>query len=161
MNKKCPHGRVKSTCSTCSPQTVYNQYRYKAEKQRGLMFDLTLEQFEHIVALPCVFCTEQNEPRGIDRKNNDVGYVWANCQACCGPCNRVKGSMEQGEWLAQVDKIAKHQEVLRKRKQQERQIQTEQEPAEEPEAVVPPRPTIFIDQHFHPDAKRFLDTGAR
>ena len=87
---KCLHDRVRSTCSVCSPETVYNQYRYKAEEQRHLPFLLTLDEFTKIVQQPCVFCGEEVKPRGVDRRNNFIGYVVSNCQAACGECNHLR-----------------------------------------------------------------------
>lgn len=114
---KCDHGRVRQTCSVCSPEQVFKTYRYRALKQRHLVFTLTLDQFRKIVLQACVFCGEQYEPRGIDRRDNNIGYNFANCQAACGPCNMLKKELGQQVFLQRVQKIANHQEQLRRRKQ--------------------------------------------
>jgi hypothetical protein len=76
---------------------------------------LTLEQFSQVVFQPCVFCGEVGYGRGIDRKNNFEGYVPGNCQACCGPCNRLKSDKAEHTFLGQILKIARYQEKIRAR----------------------------------------------
>jgi hypothetical protein len=108
----CEHQIVRSTCSICSPDSVFQMYKYKAEK-RGLRFELTLAQFKYIVQRSCVFCGEYGYGRGIDRKDNSKGYVFENCQACCGFCNFMKRAESQERFLHQVLKIARHQQKLK------------------------------------------------
>ena len=102
----CEHGRIRSTCSICSPELVYRMYQRRAEI-RKLRFELTLDQFQKIIQQPCVFCGELNDPRGVDRRNNRVGYLPENCQPCCGQCNNFKGARDQQTWLEGILKIAK------------------------------------------------------
>jgi hypothetical protein len=111
----CDHDRVRQTCSVCSPEKVYDAYKYKALKQRHLSFSLTLKEFEAIVAAPCTFCGEYFEPRGVDRKDNRIGYVVWNCQSCCWTCNQLKRAANETVFLSHIMKIAKYQE-LRKQK---------------------------------------------
>ncbi len=118
----CEHHRVRQSCSVCSPEQVFRQYQFKA-KQRGLSFSLTLADFEKFVAAPCQYCGENLDPRGVDRKDSRIGYVIWNCQTLCWPCNQLKscgrhpGQPEnEQQFLAQVQKIARHQEKLRKQK---------------------------------------------
>jgi hypothetical protein len=80
-----------------------------------LSFSLTLDQFEKIVAAPCVFCGEQYEPRGVDRKDSRIGYILSNAQACCVLCNRWKSAMIEHHFLFHASKIAKHQEKLKQK----------------------------------------------
>jgi|SRR6266478_1361010 len=127
---KCEHDRVRSTCSVCSPESVFRQYAYKA-KRRNLSFSLTLAEFEKLVAAPCAHCGENWEPRGVDRIDSRIGYVSTpsvrNCQSLCWKCNQLKscgrhpGQPEnERAFLAHVLKIANHQEKLRKQKQMNR-----------------------------------------
>ena len=115
---KCEHLRLRQTCSICSPEQVFNAYRYKALNQRKIGFTLTLDEFKKLVEQPCVFCGvhPQAEPMGIDRRDNHIGYAFWNCQSCCGPCNRLKSSFDQQTFLELVSKISRHQEALRRRK---------------------------------------------
>jgi len=143
----------------CSPETVYNQYRYKATKQRDLVFLLTLEQFERIVRESCVFCGTLAEPRGIDRRDNLIGYVASNCQPACGPCNMLKKELDQHTFLGRVRKIQDHQDKLRQHKLLDRPVVPEsQSPRLGVEQV--PSQLKFHNPDISPEARRYLD-GAR
>jgi hypothetical protein len=102
---KCEHERQRSTCSTCSPETVYNQYRYKATKQRHLAFTLTLDEFKKLVEEPCFYCGELSEPRGIDRRDNAIGYLLWNSQSCCAVCNKIKGTFGEQFLMQHLEKM--------------------------------------------------------
>lgn len=119
---KCPHDRVVRTCSACSPDTVYEQYKYKAA-ERGLSFTLTPEQFRKLVSGRCHYCGTWAGGRvlGIDRRDNRQGYTFQNCVGCCGPHNFMKGQMSEFEFLAEVRLIADYQEQLRRKKLEEKQ----------------------------------------
>ena len=100
-------------------QVVLNQkfyrYRVKAE-ERGILFDLPRNVFEKLITGYCHYCgtaplkTVQHRGfsfklNGIDRKDNNVGYVVSNCVSCCYICNRAKSAMPYREfkmWLHQV-----------------------------------------------------------
>jgi hypothetical protein len=158
MAKKCEHDRIRRTCSVCSPEQVYAAYKYKALKQRKLVFTLTLDEFEKIVQSRCVFCGEQQDPRGVDRKDNRVGYTPNNSQACCWPCNYLKRGLVQESFLSTVQKIAAHQQKLREQKQTPEQ---KPEPIQaKPVAAVPIVPMMNwprSDSHLDPQARAFLD----
>jgi hypothetical protein len=68
----CDHGRVRGECSLCKPEQVFRMYKRKAAK-RGLSFELSFAQFDELVQRPCVFCGEQSDPRGVDRRDNRLG----------------------------------------------------------------------------------------
>jgi len=112
----CEHGRVRQSCSVCSPEKLFRQYEYKA-KQRHLSFTLNLAEFEKLVAAPCALCGENYAPRGVDRKDSRVGYLIWNCQSLCWTCNQLKRNIRNGKaeneqaLLSHILKIAKHQEL--------------------------------------------------
>jgi hypothetical protein len=147
---KCLHDRVRQTCSVCCPAQVFAAYRYKATKQRHLAFTLTLEQFKEIIEKPCVFCGKQSEPRGIDRRDNRIGYIPTNCQSCCGPCNKLKSNLDQHKFLLLVSEIAKHQDALRRQK-------PERSKESESPAVAINTPGRILDPRVSSEARRFLD----
>ena len=87
---------------------LYKSYRSRAE-ERGLAFLLSRDELEIITSQDCFYCgskpsqiicpTRQSSIRGswgeyeyngIDRVNNDGGYVHGNCVPCCGICNTAK-----------------------------------------------------------------------
>jgi len=132
-------------------------------KKRESQFELTLDQFETLIQRGCIFCGEQNEPRGIDRKNNRQGYLLDNCESCCWPCNKFKGIKDEYEFLSVALKIARHQEALQKQKPKTLVPVLTPEPTVEA-AVPSPQPVKLlvapsVDPTLDPQARRFLDTG--
>lgn len=90
-------------------------YKYCAQK-RGLEWELGRLEFEAIVKRVCFYCDAEpsNAIRessgtfyynGIDRYNNELGYVAGNCVPCCKVCNLAKNnqSIEQfKDWLVRT-----------------------------------------------------------
>lgn len=111
MAKKCEHDRVQ--CSVCSPEKVFRQYEYKA-KQRNLTFSLKPDEFESLVNSACFYCGEYPS-MGIDRKDNRCPYVTWNCVPCCVECNFMKRVMLPHRFIYRAERIAKHQESLKKK----------------------------------------------
>lgn len=65
------------------------------------------------IALECLKVSQQKELschynyfyNGIDRKDNDIGYVIENCVSCCDECNKAKRNMLYEKWIAYLDRI--------------------------------------------------------
>ena len=84
--------------------TLRHRYK-KGAWDRNLCFDLTREEFERIVQEPCYYCGSDKQSKqmynkrglvyytGIDRVDNDKGYILDNCVACCKKCNLDKKSV--------------------------------------------------------------------
>jgi hypothetical protein len=85
----------------------FNEYRRSAES-RGLVFNLTLEQFESFWGKPCSYCGSQIITIGLDRVDNKKGYTLENITPCCWPCNRLKRGFSRSEFIEQRTKIAIH-----------------------------------------------------
>lgn len=45
---------------------------------------------------------------GIDRIDNNLGYIIENCVSCCGRCNKIKDKMTSKEFLNHIEKIYKY-----------------------------------------------------
>ena len=70
----------------------YSHYRLAAF-QRKKEFEINKEQFETIISNDCYVCgkkNSENHQNGIDRMDNNIGYLFENCAACCGECNVMK-----------------------------------------------------------------------
>lgn len=92
-------------------QTLNRRYYvYKrSARERGLEFTLTLEQFEFLTSQSCCYCgghTEDREFCGIDRIDNDVGYVSNNCVPCCTVCNYMRHKQTQKEFVNRCHTIS-------------------------------------------------------
>lgn len=83
--------------------------------RRGYDFKLDINEFEKLIHLNCHYCGVEPKQilkkqgmrykliyNGIDRKNNEIGYVLDNCVPCCKFCNFAKSKFnlnEFKEWL--------------------------------------------------------------
>jgi hypothetical protein len=122
------------TCGINHPQytdrslPAFNQlYRHTYKKRaidKGLVFELTEEQFRHLNQQPCHYCgsppvsnmirTKSGKTfseysyNGVDRKDNLVGYTIENSVSCCGICNHSKHTMPYNEFIEWVSRVYNH-----------------------------------------------------
>lgn len=70
---------------------MFKEYTRSAIK-RNIAFDLSLEDLKILALDKCYYCDyiKDKEINGIDRINNDIGYLKDNCVTCCKICNRMK-----------------------------------------------------------------------
>lgn len=108
--KKLPSG-------IAAMRALYLHYKRKT-KERGIYFNLSVEDFHKITSLDCVYCgtapaQEQKIKNntgsyffnGVDRVDSSIGYVIDNCVPCCWTCNRAKGNLsvkDFKEWIQRV-----------------------------------------------------------
>jgi len=100
---------------------TFLQYRSSA-KQRNLFFDISFQEFATIIRQECFYCGEPSSRllrfynqsnkkwevvgrNGVDRIDNDIGYVLENCVPCCGICNTMKRTMTIEEFFRQISRI--------------------------------------------------------
>ncbi len=60
---------------------------------RNINFKLTSEEYDELHSTPCYICHKPNSKtniNGVDRVDNDLCYIFYNCQPCCGDCNEMK-----------------------------------------------------------------------
>lgn len=114
-NNLKPHGQSNS-------RLVYNVYRSNA-KRRGINFNINYEQFVLLSSKCCHYCGEPPKQilraryakcngvymyNGLDRLNNDIGYVFENLVPCCKICNRAKYNMTEQDFIIWIFKACKH-----------------------------------------------------
>ena len=94
---------------------IYFGYKTDAKKV-GREFQLSKEDFLTLTGMPCYYCgavpSRAYEYRGdsimfngLDRYDNDIGYVKSNCVPSCTTCNMAKHTMSPKcflEWVAKV-----------------------------------------------------------
>ena len=96
---------------------LVRQYKTNA-KRRGLLFELSNEEFRKPVSSCCFYCGTKPQQimtdkssngeyiyNGIDRKNKDYGYLPGNCVPACKVCNKAKTNMEESEWIEWINRI--------------------------------------------------------
>ena len=79
-------------------------------RRRGLECDITLGVFTHITTQPCYYCGDTSSGhRGIDRLNNDHGYVAGNMVPACSLCNYMKSTLTEDQFVRQITRIGMFQ----------------------------------------------------
>lgn len=98
-------------------RALYRATEYNAS-YRGILWEISEDFFRWITKQPCHYCGEEPyqiyQPRrntggyvfnGVDRVDNEVGYVEGNCVPSCGVCNYMKSATSVGdfkEWIVSV-----------------------------------------------------------
>ena len=94
--------------NTWTDKTKYKDY-IKVAKRRSKEWNLKEEEFLKIIRNPCLYCgvveTKVNDNgivyncNGIDRYNNEFGYVPNNCVSCCPMCNFMKYTHSKEDFI--------------------------------------------------------------
>lgn len=89
-------------------------YYKKGAKDRNLPFLLEKSIFFSLIKQNCYYCGNKANPlNGIDRKDNNEGYIESNCVPCCQRCNVMKMELSIEDFIAQCVKIVrKHPNLL-------------------------------------------------
>lgn len=96
-------------------QTLPDKYRcYKsnaATKKRK--FGFSLFDFATIIVQPCYYCGKKDGIyNGVDRLDNNKGYVKSNCVSCCKSCNFQKHAYSEKQF--NEDSARRHMHTLLK-----------------------------------------------
>jgi hypothetical protein len=88
---------------------IWNHY-VKGAKKRGIHFTLPKKRFESLITQPCFYCAyqKQGEVNGIDRVDNNKGYVEENVVSCCQTCNEAKGTQHPQEFIDKLQAIQQY-----------------------------------------------------
>lgn len=103
---------------------LYGTYKRHA-KNRKLTFELSKEQFLILTSDNCYYCNCPPNQKaikkrynngvyiynGIDRIDNEVGYIIENCVSACGRCNFGKQTLSLEKFLEHVEKIYMNREL--------------------------------------------------
>lgn len=98
---------------------LYCRYQNDA-RRRALSYELTFEHSGSLFRGNCAYCGIEPHKmnyikkqssvfvyNGIDRVDNDAGYVIGNVVSCCSKCNDVKRRMSLGEFRDYVARLYK------------------------------------------------------
>ncbi len=88
--EKC---RIKHKRENRKPRTRFADSKRRAIKDRGIIWELTFDEYEPLLKLPCHYCGKQLPCTGVglDRKDSGGGYIVANVVPCCFRCNVTFG----------------------------------------------------------------------
>jgi hypothetical protein len=91
---------------------IWNHY-VKGAKKRGIHFSLSKTQFQELIVQSCFYCGHHmnNEVNGIDRLDNQKGYITDNVVSCCEICNVLKGSQHPQEFIDKMQAIHNYQTI--------------------------------------------------
>lgn len=97
---------------------IFLTYIHGAES-RHLSFELTQDQFRHLISLDCFYCgTPPNRVKkmtgsnggyvynGLDRIDPSKGYIEGNVVPCCSACNLAKHKMSYVEFKEWIRKLS-------------------------------------------------------
>lgn len=113
--RKLPHGEAHK-------KNIYNRYKREALRKK-YAFEITIEEFTEITQRNCHYCdatptpfaTGNNQRRnglyvgnGIDRMDNNIGYIYENCVPCCTECNYAKRKRSYNEFISWIHKAHNH-----------------------------------------------------
>ena len=62
-------------------------------QKREIDWKIPFQKFEYLLSLPCLYCggATGETGSGLDRVDNNMGYILKNVVPCCGTCNKLKG----------------------------------------------------------------------
>ena len=90
----------------------YNEYKTRAQNKD---FQLTKEQYDDLRQGKCSYCGRRcsdTHTNGIDRVDNNIGYVYDNCVSCCGSCNIAKGTMSVDDFIKKCCDISSRDHTI-------------------------------------------------
>ena len=114
--------RVTKPKGVASFNLLLSNYK-KSAKKRNISWELSDEDVKKIISENCNYCgaepkeynrsSQKNKTNGnilangIDRVDNEKGYVKENCVPCCSYCNSIKNNKTKKDFLEHIEKIYK------------------------------------------------------
>lgn len=117
----CLRTRNIKSCNVPDGLTAFNNlynhgYKSKSKKERNIIFSLSRNDFLFLTKQNCSYCGKEPSSciksdksfyiyNGIDRVDNNKGYVIENCITSCGICNLFKAEMSQEkfyQWIINI-----------------------------------------------------------
>ncbi|RTK95885.1 MAG: hypothetical protein EKK64_05515 [Neisseriaceae bacterium] len=131
-DKEISHINKTKTCKNCKMMqkgeaglnVLFYAYKSNAIKE-SREFSLNRDEFQLITSSNCYYCNAAPQKKiwssktkgsswgvydfnGIDRYNNDKGYIKSNCVACCKQCNWAKGKSSAESFEQYIRNIYKN-----------------------------------------------------
>ena len=92
--------------SFTNKHVIWNHY-VRGAKSRGIHFALSKTRFNELIVQTCFYCgySKEGEVNGIDRVDNNKGYMEENVVTCCQLCNFAKGIQHPQEFIDKLHAI--------------------------------------------------------
>lgn len=98
--------------------TIYRLYKYNANLRKK-EFNIDIESFLKLITANCHYCNSEPQSHivysgpyrdnykynGLDRVDNNIGYILNNCVTCCKFCNRAKKDENLVSFLEWLDRL--------------------------------------------------------
>ena len=80
---------------------VFWNHYVKSAKKRNIDFGISKTLFNELILKKCFYCEhfKDNEVNGIDRIDNNKGYIEGNAVTCCQICNMMKSTQHPQEFI--------------------------------------------------------------
>jgi len=103
-SQRAPRERLYKAEAFANKHVLWNHYVKSAQKRR-IDFAISKTIFQDLIAKPCFYCTytKEGEVNGLDRLDNNKGYLQENLVPSCSTCNLLKGTQHPQEFM---DKMA-------------------------------------------------------
>ena len=96
-----------------------SHFRWKvaqdSAKRRGYQLTITEEEYRKLIQLNCHYCDNslcKETGSGMDRIDNNVGYVLTNVVPCCTVCNLGRGDrFSYEEWKVMINALIEFRKV--------------------------------------------------
>jgi hypothetical protein len=89
----------------------FKKYKNRANIKLNKEFELSEDQFYKLIFGDCYICgkkTDDKHTNGIDRIDNEKGYIINNVESCCGECNYMKNKFNLDIFFDKLRKIKKY-----------------------------------------------------
>lgn len=85
------------------------KYRFGLLKRNKKGTDITREDYDILIRMPCYYCKGALNETGIglDRLDSNIGYFKKNIVPCCLVCNRMKNNLLLNEFFNHIKLILK------------------------------------------------------
>lgn len=103
--------------------TLYYRYKQRANSD-DIEFSLSKSYVRKLFKCICYYCGEEPSQvadfaklkgtftyNGIDRIDNDKGYMKENVVSCCKTCNRMKMDLRKEEFFSKIESIFEHRKL--------------------------------------------------
>lgn len=105
--KECERQRMRTRSKTVRARWLHSRLAAQRNKRR---WEISPELFALLISQPCHYCGSalNNTGSGLDRKDNQLGYVPENVVPCCRQCNVVKNSFFSYDEMMQLSSVLKN-----------------------------------------------------